>query len=215
MITLDLEHVRGVVIGLTRNGREECSNQLLAEALGLETEPEKARMRSRLAELVRRNELVRVGRGHYRYNPAARPKLHRTGESYARMWRAVRSSKPGVSAQDLAQVSRTGYTQVRRYCKWLESEGYLKRHGVKGNTLLYRATALAKDQRETPYPPLPIEDPFAGERAAACRLVRLYMERDPYQPGVKRQIEAACRVILERLGQVAESDNTEEDDHVE
>lgn len=196
MRSLEMDHVRGVVRGLSRAGKEEVTNALVAEALGLQTEPEKARMRRRLNEMVRRNELIRLAPGRYQYDPKACPD-RRTGESYQRIWRAVRSAKPGFSAQDLSQVSRVGYTQVRRYLSWLQEEGFVARFGANGNTLLYRGTALARDQRETPFPPRPIKDPFETERSAACRLVRLFMDRDPYQ--AKGKIIKECRAILDRF----------------
>ncbi|KHK02798.1 ATP-binding protein [Desulfovibrio sp. TomC] len=116
-----------------------------------------------------------------------------------RIWRAIRSAKPGFSWTDIAQVSRVSYTHTRKYGQWLLDEAFVERHGRKGATYLFRATLRAKDTVETPYPPQDVTDPFEVERNAACRLVRSFMERDPYQPAVRGKIIDNCRAILARF----------------
>ena len=175
-------------------------NQQLYEALGLTDEPAKARLRSRISEFVRRGELVRVDghEGYYTYNREAMPR--RTGESYGRIWRAIRASKPGWAYSEISQITRIEYTMVRRYCQWLYEEGYIVRHGKKGNTQLWRATQKARDQLRTPYPPIVPKDPFEAERSAACRLVRCLMEADPSKPRIKSKINKELQILERRFG---------------
>ncbi|WP_156360633.1 hypothetical protein [Dethiosulfatarculus sandiegensis] len=173
------------------------TNRQLFEALGLETEPEKARLRRRIDTLVRRKELIRISPGVYRYNADAAPK--RNGEGYKRVWRAIRSSKPGWGYVDLARITRMSYTMVRRYCNWLDDEGYIAAVGRNGNTRLYRATQKAKSTQRTPYPPI-TKDPFEAERGAACRIVRLMMESNPSQKGCAKKIVNDCQLLLRRFG---------------
>ncbi|HCR12897.1 MAG TPA: hypothetical protein PKD41_10465 [Solidesulfovibrio sp.] len=196
MKTEEMDRVLLVIQGLTVNGKESVTSALLYEAMGLTAEPDKARLRSRVNALVKRGELKRIADGKYSYHPKARV---RSGEYYQRVWRAIRSAKPGFSWDDLAEVSRVSYTHIRKYGKWLLEEGYLERYGCKGTTHLFRATALARDTVETPYPPLDIVDPYETERNAACRLIRALMERDPGRTAVKEKIVENCRAILARF----------------
>jgi len=184
--------------------RETCprpGNQVsysdLYQVFGLKTEKEKGRLRSKLKDMIVRGELIRVRPGVFTYHPKA--VNQREGQGYQRVWRALRSARPGWTMQEIAQVTRMSPSMVRKYGNWLHGEGYIAHHGRRGNTRLYRATAKAKDRRETPYPPRSIKDPFAGERSAACRLVRLFMARDLARPAVRRRIVEECRLILQRF----------------
>lgn len=203
MRTDEMDSLRLVIQGLTVNGKEPVTNKLLYEAMGLDNEPAKARLRSRINDLIKRAELTRIEDGKYAYNPKARL---RSGEFYQRIWRAIRSAKPGFSWTDIAQVSRVSYTHARKYGQWLLDEAFVERHGRKGATYLFRATLRAKDTVETPYPPQDVTDPFEVERNAACRLVRSFMERDPYQPAVRGKIIDNCRAILARFEKEASED---------
>ncbi len=196
--SFEMDQLREVLSGVTENGQRPVTNALLFEAfkMGNGMEREKSQLRRRLNHLVKRGELVRLEPGKYTFLPT--PKT-RNGEMFQRIWRAVRSSKPGFSVGDIAQVTRADYTTVMKYFKALEAEGYLARHGQQGNTRYYRATIKAKEQRETYYPPLEIKNPFEKECGAACRIVRALMERDPYQPAVKQKIVDAVWILVERF----------------
>jgi hypothetical protein len=197
MKTVGMTQLREVIQRLTENGKKNITNAMLYETLGLEDEAAKARMRRRITDMVQRSELERIEQGVFKYNPKAQPQ--RNSEMYERIWRLVRAKEPGWSYQDMAARTRASYTMVNRYCNWLLEEGYIARHGRDGNTRLYRQTAKAKENRQTPYPPVAPTDPFEKERSASCRLVRLMMERDPYQAGVRKKIEKECRTILARF----------------
>lgn len=182
----------------------QVTNAMIFEALGVDDESAKARVRRQVTHMVRRKELVRVRDGVFTYNPQAAPR--RTCASYERVWRAVRASRPGFSVADLVQISRFSERQVREYVRWLLDEGFLLDHGMDGNTKLYRASFKARDTRETPLPPVGVKDPFEKERNAACRLVRFLMERDCGQPAVKRGIVENCRAILARFEDKEDAD---------
>lgn len=204
MRTDEMDAVRGVIQGLTLGGRDPVAYGLLYEAMGLTAESDKARIRSRVNDMVKRGELTRVEDGRFTYNPKARL---RSGEFYQRVWRAIRSAKPGFSWAGIAQVSRVSYTHVRKYGQWLIEAGYVERHGRSGPTHLFRGTAACRDTVETPFPPLETNDPFEVERTAACRLVRLFMERDPYQ--VRAKIVQQATLILNRLSKERDADESE------
>ena len=175
----------------------QVTNTMLFQALGAEDAAAKARVRRAVTHMVRRKELLRVRDGVFTYNPKAAPRREST--SYERVWRAVRASKPGFSVAELVQVTRFSERQVREYVRWLLEEGHLASHGQEGNRQLYRATQKARDTRETPLPPVGVKDPYEKERNAACKLVRLLMERDCGKPAVARGIVESCRAILARF----------------
>lgn len=198
MRTEGMDRLRGAMSALSGNGEHIVSNTMIYEAFGLGPghEPEKARIRRRVNEMVKRKELTRVRPGVYEFNPRA---LLCQGEEYVRVWRAIRAEAPGWTYQDLTQVTRVSYTFVQRYCAWLEGEKYIARHGRKGNTQFWRATRSAHEQRNTPYPPRQIKDPFEQEKSAAAKLFRAMMERDPYQPAVRKIIVDACQILQGRF----------------
>lgn len=195
MKTFDMDRLRDVILGLSEGGQRTISNALLFETLGRDDAAGKSRLLRQLQDMVNRGELVRVGRGEMRYEPKSASARH--GELYQRIWRAIRAKQPGFTCRDLAVVAAAGANHVQRYVHWLVAQGYLRRHGKEGNTVLYAATGTARERREIPYPPLGINDPWEGERNAACRLVRLLMERDP--SGQKTMIVDNCRAILDRF----------------
>lgn len=197
MKSVGMTQLRELIQGLAEGGKKQITNAMLYEALGLEEPDEKARLRRRVTDMVQRKELIRIKQGVFKYNPKAQPQRH--GEMYIRIWRLVRSKQPGWSIQDLATITRASYTMVLKYCRFLLEEGYIAKFGKEGNTQKYRATGKAKDQRDTPYPPVAVKDPYEKERGASCRLVRQMMERDLSQPGVRKKIIKECRTILARF----------------
>lgn len=180
-------------------GGADITNGMLYAALGTtvaETE-ERDRIRRRCNQLVRTGELERIRPGLYRYNPGAAPA--QAHDKVSSMWRAVRSAAPGFAAQDVARVSGAAYNYAIKYLKFLETAGFLRRHGRSGNALLYCLTAQGRAQRQSPLPPKPIRDPFEEERRHVHELVGLFLLRDPYQPAVRNQIVESARAILARF----------------
>lgn len=189
-----MDRVRRAVVGLASDGNKRITHQMIYECLGAATTAETDRIRRHTCELVRRGELRRLEAGAFRYDPDNAPR--RRGESYIRVWRAMRASKQGWSWTDISQVTRVSYTVVLRYCRWLARVGYVAQVGRRGNTKLWRTTRKGREQRETPFPPT-ISDPFETERAAACRIVRAMMETDPNR--VKDKIASDCKLLLRRF----------------
>ncbi len=67
-----------------------------------------------------------------------------------RMWRSVRASRNGFSADEIARTARAELAVVADYLTWLRLEGYVAPFGPNA----FRATAQAREIRTTPYPPL-------------------------------------------------------------
>jgi hypothetical protein len=202
-----MEQVRTAVRSFCPDASSTVSNAQLYEALGVAgDEAGSAALRSRLNQMVRARELVRVQPGLYRYNWQYQPDR---GVFYGRIWRAVRIQKPGWDLSRIAQLTRASYAMVRAYCVWLAEEGYVAQQGKDGNTRLYRTTQKAVKTPQTPYPPIRT-DPFEKEKAAAASLVRAMLCRDLYSASTRRAVLDACALIQERFGS-AEPENGEED----
>ncbi|WP_300154029.1 hypothetical protein [Solidesulfovibrio sp.] len=206
MRTPEADRLRLVIQGLSVGGKQTVAYPLIYEALACSDEPAKARVRKQVNEMVKRRELLRVEEGVFRFNPDTEEK--RSGEFYQRVWRAVRSAKPGFAYQDLATVSRVSYDHVRKYCQWLAEAGFLERHGKRGQTYLFRASEAAKDRVDTPWPPRKIRDPFETEKRATLEIVRLFLTHDPYQPATRKKIVENCRAILARFEKEDQDDAT-------
>lgn len=194
--TITRDDVRGVIRSFCQGGKR-VSHVQLYEVMGLTCEPEKDRLRARCGDMAKQGELIRVAAGLYEYNFKYRP---RTGaESFAKLWKFIRSQKAGWSITQASQLTRVSYTQAARYFGWLENEGYLTRYGKDGQTILYRGTDKADKAPEVPYPPITDRNPFEKENAAAAQIARLMLCHDPYQAKTARDIVAACKVLLARF----------------
>lgn len=191
-----MDRLRDVILGLTEGGKRPVTNSLLFQTLGRDDEAGKRRLLRQLQDMVNRGELVRTGRGEMRYDPSASAARH--GPLYDRIWRAIRAKQPGFGVNDVALVTGAGKNHTYKYMRWLESEGYLRRQGKSGNSVLFVTTAKARAHRGTPFPPAGITDPYENERNAACRLVRLLMERNP--DAVRGDIGKNCAIIMDRFG---------------
>lgn len=213
-ISVTVDMVRSALQGFCSGGEKVSTRQLIA-ALGLECEAEKARLRKRLNDMVHHGEVKRVEAGVFEYNFSHRP---RNPQSFSKIWRFVRHAKPGWSFSTAALMTHLSYTQVSRYCAWLEDEDYICRSGRDGQTILYQATRKADAHPETPYPPLRDADPFAKEKAAAARIVQLLLCHDPYSKKVATGVLEACQTLLFRFEksftQNEIGQNTEGESHV-
>ena len=197
MLSPDMDKLRGVVIGLSDGGKKEINNALIFNALALGSEPEKARVRRQLGDMVHRKELARTKAGHYRYNPQAQPQ--RQGDGYVRMWRAVRASRGVFLLAEIAAVSHVDTSTVGKYVTFLLESGHVRRNGKRKNVLQFSVTAQGRELRETPFPPVAIRDPFADERAAMSRLARVFFEKDLYSAAARKAVITECRTILQRF----------------
>lgn len=194
-ISVTVDMVRSALQSFCSGGGQVTTKQLMA-ALGLECEAEKARLRRRLSDMVHHGELKRIDEGVFEYNFSHRP---RNPQSFSKIWRFVRHAKPWWSFSTAALMTHLSYTQVSRYCAWLEEEDYICRAGRDGQTILYQATRKADAHPEAPYPPLRDVDPFAREKAAAARIVQLLLCHDPYSRKVGVSVTEACRTLLSRF----------------
>lgn len=189
--------IREAIQVLCSNPGDQFSYGVLFELFGLETAADKAVLRSKMRDMRRRGEIQRVRPGVFTYHPEAVERREAVG--YQRVWRAMRSARPGWTMADMAQVTRMSYSMVRKYGNCLHAEGFIAPNGRQVNTRLWRITAKGREHRETPYPPRAIKDPYANERSAACRLVRLLMDQDPGRPGVREKIVKETRAIQARF----------------
>ena len=196
--------VRSTIVGLVEGGAEYVTPVLVREALGIQGEDQ--RIQWALRDMTKRGELERFEARKYRYNPAAREESRRESDFYPRIWRAIRSAKPGFTLQDIALVTRVSYSHVRKYSNFLEEAGYFARYGMSGQRRQWRATQLAQDTPEAPYPPRKIKDPFEQEKSLALGVVQAFLLRDPYQPAVRGKIIDNCRAILARFEKEASED---------
>lgn len=193
--TVTIEMVRDAMRSFCADGAT-VTNAQLYDLLGLTREEEKNRLRTRADNMVRQGELVRVGPGKYEYNFKFRL---RADKSYGKIWRFIRSAKPGWTIPEGCQMTRVSYTHFSRTCAWLEEEGFIMRYGKKGPSITYKATQKAMMTPETPYPPLQETDPFEKEKAAAAKIARLMLCNDPYAVKTARELVTACGVLLARF----------------
>lgn len=173
------------------------TNAMFYKALRADEQAERDCIRKRCNSLVRTGELVRIKPGQYRYNAEAAPA--RSGELITRMWRSLKTSKPGFSCQDIARVSGASYSHVVKYFRLLEEKDFIRRHGRSGNTLLYKGTGTMRDTIRAPMPPRPLSDPFESERKCVHELLGLFLLKDLNKPAVQREILANCRDIQDRF----------------
>ena len=197
------EMVRTAIQSFCKGGKP-VSNSQLYQIMGLQNEKEKDRVRARTNDMVATGEIVRIAPGVYEYNFKHRV---RKNTSFPAIWRFVRMQKPGWSLAECCQLTRISYTQVKRYCEWLENENYIARYGKKGTSILYCTTEKASCTPETPYPDITDKNPFERENVAAAELARLMLCQDPYKLTTARKIVAACNVLLARFGKVIKSEN--------
>jgi len=199
MSAVTIQQVRDVIRGYCTTSKHRISHHIMYELLGVTETADRDKVRARLNDLARRQEIIRVEPGVFRINKLAAPV--KQGECYSRLWRAIRARKPGWDFYDICQGSRVNYTTVRKYCGWLKGMGLVAAHGRDGNVLKFRATPKARQQQQTPFPPSGNKDLFEVERNAACRLVRRLMEAAPYQPAIREKIVKEAKTILARFGQ--------------
>jgi hypothetical protein len=192
-ITTDM--VREAMRGFCKGGGRVTNAQLYA-VMGLACEQEKNRLRTRITDMIKQGEVIKVSSGLYEYNYKFRL---RSNTTFPTIWRFVRTQKPGWSITYACQLTRVSYTQAARYCAWLENEGYITRYGKDGQTILYNVTGKGVLSPETPYPPTTDRNPFERENAAAARLATLMLCHDPYQPRVAAEIVKQCNVLLARF----------------
>ncbi|HCG05544.1 MAG TPA: hypothetical protein DEV75_11870 [Desulfovibrio sp.] len=197
MRTDAMDAVRAALRSFCPTGKESVTTPQLAEALGLTTESQRQLLRRRLHALMERGEVDKPDRGLWRLVPGVEPR--RTGESYVRMWRAIRIQTAGWRLADIAIIARVERTTVGRYVRWLEAEGYIARNGQDGNANLWRLTAAGRERRETPWPPIDLPMAYEAERRATAQLCRILLLEDPDVPATRRRIQQQLAVLVARF----------------
>ncbi|EMG37330.1 hypothetical protein PCS_01842 [Desulfocurvibacter africanus PCS] len=66
----------------------------------------------------------------------------------ARIWRAIRASSPGWTMGDLMRIAEATADEVSDYCRFLESAGFIKSHGLGA----WRVTQAARSTLAAPSP---------------------------------------------------------------
>lgn len=198
MRTEAMDKLRLLLRNFGEAGKQGVDVPALASALGLENESQRQVLRRRLADLVRRGEVKKLARGLYQYQLGKEP--HKHGESYIKMWRAVRVQKGGFCVADVVALCRLDNSYVSRYLRFLEDAGFITRQAKKGNAVLYSGTELLREQHKTPYPPRDIEDAFRAERVACATLHRLMLE-DLNVPRIKEKVWGQLEILNRRFSQ--------------
>ena len=192
------EMIRSAAKNIGSEGKE-FAYPLLYEVCGVSESSDvvKASVRTRINEMVRAKELTRIRDGVFTYNS----KYRLRGESpfRQRVWRFIRSQKPGWTFKDASLLTGVSYTHILRYCTWLEQEGYIAHAGKQGLVNTYMATDLADKTPEMPQPPTKDHQPFERECRAAGKIVNLMLYGNPYQPKTAQEIVEAAKVLLARF----------------
>ncbi|XPV77658.1 MAG: hypothetical protein ACNI27_07005 [Desulfovibrio sp.] len=192
-----INEMRTLVRALSKEGKISFTNAHVYEAQQLSGIKEKDRCRRCLNDLVARKEIKRVDTGRYEYLPENRP--HRTGESFSKMWRAIRNYKGAWSYYELAAVSHVHVTAVNKYSRWLARKGYVRASGRKGRCTAWIVTTSGRAMARTPYPPMPMKDAYARERTAMTNLCRIFFEKDLTSEEFREEIVKSCLVLLKRF----------------
>lgn len=197
--TITTEMVR-VALRVYAQGGQTVSNAQLYEALGLETDVERQRMRTRVTDMIGRGEVERVGTAMYQYNFSFRLRDASAAQGYSKMWRYVRKEKSGWRIKDCALMVGLNVSYVTRYIDFLYNNGFVEIVGTAAHkTKLWRATQKAASTPETPLPQYTETDPFERERAAGARIVRTLLCGDLYAPKSCQTILDACSVLMARF----------------
>lgn len=173
------------------------SNKMLYLALHATDKNEQDRIRRRANKLVETGELIRVSRGQYIYNPRATPAQN--AEVVTRLWRTLKTTRPGFTVQELARVSGAGYSYALKYLRALEQEGYVCRIGQQKKTTIYKVTSKLREQGHAFQPSSVFSDPFRKEKVCLHELVGLFMQHDLHQPKTRNQVVELCKTILNRF----------------
>ena len=191
-------NLREAVKSFGHNGAQ-FGYALVYETFGLVDAPDmkKHAVRTRINEMVRSGELLRVAEGVFTYNP----KYRLSGDSpfRKRIWKFVRNNKPGWTLKEASLLTGVSYTHVMKYCDWLEQENYIESIGKKGTARTFRATSLADKSPEMPQPPTQENNPFEKEARAAGKIANLMLYGNPYMPKTAKEIANACKVLLARF----------------
>ena len=170
----------------------------LAKILGVAGESQMQLLRRRMVDLVHQGEMQKIAQGQWQ--PTGKEPT-RKGESYQRMWRAIRSARATFTIIEIVQISQVDNSTVSKYLKYLESETLVRRAGKRKNTLVYGLTSKGQEHRKTPFPPIDIPDPFHIERTAVATLCNAFLVKNISQPTVQQEIIEQLTILTSRFMQ--------------
>lgn len=178
---------------------QEISNAQIYEVLEAKNDADQAKIRTRIAEMVRHGEIIKVSSGKYKYNYKYQIRGTVIAAGYTKIWRFVRQAKDSWTIKECSLMTGKDSSHVGKYMNWLESEGYVKIIGKKEQAKCFKATPKAKMSPETPMPSYKDSDPFEKERNAGAKIVRLLLCENLYSPAVARDIVEACEILQSRF----------------
>lgn len=186
---------------------QEISNAQIYDVLEAKTDADQAKIRTRIAEMVRHGEINKISSGHYKYNYNYKIRGTAAAAGYTKIWRFIRQAKDGWTIKECSLLTGKDNSHVGKYVNWLQSEGYLKIIGKKEQAKCFMATQKAKMSPETPMPTYKESDPFEQERAAGAKIVRLLLCENLYSPLTAQKIMAECEILQNRFNKKQSEEN--------
>lgn len=195
---IDREVIRIAFKAFGKN-EQEISNAQIYEVLEAKDEADQAKIRTRINEMVRAGEIIKIASGLYTYNYKYKIRGTVAAAGYVKIWRFIRQAKDGWTIKECSLMTGKDNSHVGRYVNWLESEGFVKVIGKKEQAKCFCAAQKAKNSPETPMPTYKDSDPFEQERAAGAKIVRLLLCDNLYSPLTAQKITEACAVLQNRF----------------
>ncbi len=190
---------------------QEISNAQIYELLEAKTEAEQAKIRTRIAQMVRHGEINKISSGRYRYNYDYKIRGTVIAAGYVKIWRFIRQTKGEWTIKECSLMTGKDHSHVGKYVNWLEAEGYIKIVGKKEQAKCFMATQKAKMSPETPMPTYKDSDPFEQERAAGAKIVRLLLCENLYSPLTAQKIVECCEVLQNRFNKINKEQEKEQE----
>lgn len=185
---------------------QEITNAQIYEVLEARNDADQAKIRTRIAEMVKHGEITKTSAGRYKYNYKYQIRGTIVAAGYVKIWRFIRQAKEGWTIKECSLMTGKDNSHVGKYINWLESEGYVKSIGKKEQARCFMATQQAKMSPETPMPTYKESDPFEQERAAGAKIVRLLLCDNLYSPLVAQKIIDCCEILQKRFNKQNQSE---------
>lgn len=186
---------------------QEISNAQIYEILEAKTDADQAKIRTRIREMIKAGEVIKIAPGLYQYNTKYKIRGTAAAAGYTKIWRFIRQAKDGWTIKECSLLTGKDNSHVGKYVNWLQSEGYLKIIGKKEQAKCFMATQKAKMSPETPMPTYKDSDPFEQERAAGAKIVRLLLCENLYSPLTAQKITAECEILQNRFNKKQSEEN--------
>lgn len=203
---IDREVIRIAFKAFGKN-EQEISNAQLYEVFEAKNDADHAKIRTRINEMVKAGEIIKISSGRYKYNNKYKIRGTVIATGYVKIWRFIRQAKDGWTIKECSLLTGKDNSHVGKYVNWLHSEGYLKIIGKKEQAKCFMATQKAKMSPETPMPTYKDSDPFEQERAAGAKIVRLLLCENLYSPLTAQKIMAECEILQNRFNKKQSEEN--------